>query len=170
MADQLRNLEAVTIGVFGTLRALEIRLQNRVLMGFIRNGRRRSVEYGFNPPFEVVSKEPFCLREQGLTNSNVGPLSLTMMESEGLRFDIPSTPGLDSATSAGSGMFSPPDSPSTSGKRMKMQGDQTVYGLQLGLLRKWEDEKKNQLLGTEHAMQEIAVAKVRGFLDAIGEF
>jgi hypothetical protein len=51
---------------------------------------------------------------------------------------------------------------------MRLQSDQTVYGLQLGLLRKWEDEKKSQLLGTEHAMQEIAVAKVRGFLDAIG--
>ena len=42
-----------------------------------------------------------------------------------------------------------------------------VYGLNLGLLRKWQGEKTEEILKSEHVKQEIAVAKVRGFLDAV---
>ena len=79
-------------------------------------------------------------------------------------FIIP--PNLDMETAA-------PSSPmSASSKRLKTATDSNlreVYGLNLGLLRRWQNEKKEQLLSSEAAMQEIAVAKVRGFLDAIGK-
>jgi hypothetical protein len=88
------------------------------------------------------------------------------------RNSVPSTPGFE-PDSPGSGAFSPSESrgSATSPKRGRSRADndqREVYGLKLGLLRQWENEKKDQLLSSEHALQEIAVAKVRGFLDAIG--
>jgi hypothetical protein len=88
------------------------------------------------------------------------------------RNSVPSTPGFE-PESPGSGAFSPSESrgSATSPKRGRSRADndqREVYGLKLGLLRQWENEKKDQLLSSEHALQEIAVAKVRGFLDAIG--
>lgn len=37
------------------------------------------------------------------------------------------------------------------------------------MLRKWQKDKKEELLSSEEAKQEIAVSKVRGFLDAVGK-
>lgn len=81
-------------------------------------------------------------------------------------FLTPSSPNEDSAASPSSPM-------SSQSKRAKFAIDpnlKEVYGLNLGLLRRWQNEKNEKLLSSEEAMQEIAVAKVRGFLDAIGIF
>lgn len=50
--------------------------------------------------------------------------------------------------------------------RIKSTERQT-YGLNVSLLRKWQKERTQKLLDQEFAKQEIAVAKVRSFLDAI---
>ena len=82
---------------------------------------------------------------------------------------MPSSPGFEVASPMS---LSPPGSPETAASlRAKSRAEleqKGVYGLKLGLLRQWENEKREQLLGSEHALQEIAVSKVRGFLDAIG--
>ena len=91
-------------------------------------------------------------------------------------YNIPSTASVTSSMASGS-TYNSNDSPSTSHKNRRHKVDpnadpnlREAYGLNLGLLRKWELENKDQLLGSEHAKQEIAVAKVRGFLDAVGEY
>lgn len=73
------------------------------------------------------------------------------------------------------GSFSPtdrsttyPSRPSTHGRSRPTTNDKVVYGLNLGLLRKWQKDKKEEILSSEEAKQEIAVSKVRGFLDAVG--
>lgn len=50
----------------------------------------------------------------------------------------------------------------------KLEQRQT-YGLNTYQLKKWQQMRQEKLLAQESAMQEIAVAKVRGFLDAIGK-
>ena len=74
------------------------------------------------------------------------------------------------------GSFSPidrshgsPSRPSTNGRSRPATSEKVVYGLNLGMLRKWQKDKKEELLSSEEAKQEIAVSKVRGFLDAVGK-
>lgn len=74
------------------------------------------------------------------------------------------------------GSFSPidrphgsPSRPSTNGRSRPATSEKVVYGLNLGMLRKWQKDKKEEILSSEEAKQEIAVSKVRGFLDAVGE-
>jgi hypothetical protein len=43
------------------------------------------------------------------------------------------------------------------------------YGLDLATLRSWSAERTSQYLSEESSKQEIAVAKVRAFLDAISK-
>ena len=43
-----------------------------------------------------------------------------------------------------------------------------TYGLDIRKLKQWHEDREKSLLNQEKAQQEIAVAKVRGFLDAIG--
>lgn len=63
------------------------------------------------------------------------------------------------------------DSPSPQrGRSRPSTNDKEAYGLNLGMLRKWHREKKDEMLSSEQAKQEIAVSKVRGFLDAVGKF
>ena len=48
-----------------------------------------------------------------------------------------------------------------------MNRNNSRYGLDLGKLRSWSKERSSQYLSEETSKQEIAVAKVRAFLDAI---
>lgn len=79
-------------------------------------------------------------------------------------FIVPSSSSADSASP-----LSPMSQQSKRAKSAALDPNlREVYGLNLGLLRRWQSEKNEALLSSEVAMQEIAVAKVRGFLDAIG--
>lgn len=81
-------------------------------------------------------------------------------------FSAPGSPG-----SLTAGSFSPMDSPSPQrGRSRPSTNDKEAYGLNLGMLRKWHREKKDEMLSSEQAKQEIAVSKVRGFLDAVGGY
>ena len=83
-------------------------------------------------------------------------------------FSAPSSPGNLSIASSFSGMDTPVANTSAKRTPRPATNDKEVYGLNLGMLRKWHKEKKEEMMGSEQAKQEIAVAKVRGFLDAVG--
>ncbi len=44
------------------------------------------------------------------------------------------------------------------------------YGLKIKKLRQWNEEHAKELEQREESLQEMAVAKVRGFMDAVGMF
>ena len=44
-----------------------------------------------------------------------------------------------------------------------------LYGVNISKLRQWHKEREKKMLNEENSIQELAVAKVRGFLDAIGK-
>lgn len=51
----------------------------------------------------------------------------------------------------------------------ELKGAKETFGLDIKQLRHWSEARIQQQLNTESAKQEIAVAKVRGFLDAVGK-
>ena len=48
--------------------------------------------------------------------------------------------------------------------------ERETYGMNIAQLKEWSKNRMKEELTTEMAKQQIAVAKVRDFLDAIGEF
>jgi hypothetical protein len=89
-------------------------------------------------------------------------------------YKIPSTMSVTSSMSSGS--YVPMTEASAGQKRTRSKQDpntnanlRSVYGLNLGMLRQWQQEKNEKLLDSENSKQAIAVAKVRGFLDAVGK-
>jgi hypothetical protein len=53
--------------------------------------------------------------------------------------------------------------------RESNRGPKETFGLDIKRLKQWSQDRIQQQLSTEAARQEIAVAKVRGFLDAVGK-
>lgn len=58
----------------------------------------------------------------------------------------------------------------TRSSRANVASEPNRYGLDLATLRSWSAEKTSKYLSEESSKQEIAVAKVRAFLDAISKF
>ena len=58
----------------------------------------------------------------------------------------------------------------TRSNRATVASEPNRYGLDLATLRSWSAEKTSKYLSEESSKQEIAVAKVRAFLDAISKF
>jgi len=67
-------------------------------------------------------------------------------------------------------MFKRAEKVSHSRENRHRQGPKETFGLDIKQLQQWNQTSLQQQLNTEAARQEIAVAKVRGFLDACGKY
>lgn len=66
-------------------------------------------------------------------------------------------------------MFKKGDPQNLSNRQKTDRRAKETFGLDIKQLRQWSEIRISQELSTESAKQEIAVSRVRGFLDAVGK-